>query len=163
MVRELLAAGANVDRPNAGTHTPLEVASEGGHDDIVDALLAEGADPTYKDALNDTALHFASVTLGAASVRIVVLLIDAGAEVDAISSDGTTPLMWGAAFGNVLTVKTLLVHGADPGIVDRGGRDAAGSVCVCLASAPYPQLLQCPAGGCEDEGTAEELADVLRR
>lgn len=163
VVNELLVAGANVHRPNAGTNTPLQVASEGGHAGVVDALLAFGANPRYKDALNDTALHFASATLGGSSVRIVILLIDAGAEVDARSGDGTTPLMWAAAFGNVLTVKTLLTHGADVGIVDGAGRDAAASVCRCLESRPHPQLLQCPTGGCQEEGTAEELRDVLRR
>ncbi|CAD7699523.1 unnamed protein product, partial [Ostreobium quekettii] len=163
VVHQLLAGGASVHHPNADTHTPLQVASEGGHADVVDALLAAGADPKYSDAVGDTALHFASATLGEPSVRTVVLLIDEGAEIDARSGDGTTPLMWAAAFGNVLTVKSLLAHGADPAIVDWGGRDAAGSVCRCLASRGRPLLLQCPAGGCEEPGKAEVLRELLRR
>ena len=41
------------------------------------------------------------------------LLIERGAEIDAVSPNGTTPLMMAAQYGSEDSVKLLLEHGAD--------------------------------------------------
>ena len=41
-------------------------------------------------------------------------LLDAGADVDGVTSEGVTPLMCAAAFGEMESVRLLLARGADP-------------------------------------------------
>jgi uncharacterized protein len=47
-------------------------------------------------------------------VRLVKLLLDRGATVDAESPNGTTPLMMAAQYGSEESVDALLARGADP-------------------------------------------------
>lgn len=56
-------------------------------------------------------LHYAAT---GPEPRLVRLLIERGAEVDAASPNGTTPLMMAAQYGSEDSVAVLLDHGADP-------------------------------------------------
>ena len=62
-VRALLAAGAEVNArnpPGQQRHmTPLMWAAYGGHAEMVELLLAGGADPALKDELGNTAAAYA--------------------------------------------------------------------------------------------------------
>ena len=51
----------------------------------------------------------------------VEAMIQAGAEVNAVRDDLTTPLWFAAAKGRIATVKILLQHGADPTLADKDG------------------------------------------
>ncbi|MGX1273012.1 ankyrin repeat domain-containing protein [Streptomyces phaeoluteigriseus] len=87
----------------------------------VDALLRAGADPATADRDGATALYLASVQGHSGIAR---RLLEAGAPPDAESagagSEGT-PLCAAACWGHTETVRTLLAHGADPGLrEDRG-------------------------------------------
>jgi ankyrin repeat protein len=77
-------------------------------------------------------LHYAAT---GPDPRLVLLLLERGAEVDAASPNGSTPLMMAAQYGSEDSVKLLLDRGADPrrrnqldqGVIDfarRAGRDA---------------------------------------
>jgi len=77
-VRELLKRGARVNAVDAGEHwTPLMFAAAEGQHDIVQALLAAGADAALRDTDGDTARDFArqrghtdvAATLAAAADR----------------------------------------------------------------------------------------------
>ncbi|KAJ4252869.1 hypothetical protein NW762_010775 [Fusarium torreyae] len=83
----LIRAGASVNhtRPNDGMNS-LYQAAAGGHTDSVRVLLRRGADPSYQTPYQWAPLHFAS------SVEILKLLVEAGADVNAISDTGKTPL-----------------------------------------------------------------------
>jgi ankyrin repeat protein len=80
--------GRNDDFPRRNpidtTSTPEEKTME-----IVQFLISKGADPTLRDALHMTALHFAVLQ---PHVPLVKLLIEAGASVDALDCEGRTPL-----------------------------------------------------------------------
>ncbi|KAH6618802.1 ankyrin repeat-containing domain protein [Boeremia exigua] len=63
VVRELLAAGASVTLASpASGMTPLSIAAREGRNDIVQALLERGADPSVRDSWNRSALFYASST-----------------------------------------------------------------------------------------------------
>jgi ankyrin repeat protein len=61
LVRLLLSARANVDQPDIDGMAPLMVAAKGGHLDIVDALVAQGADVRAFDKLHHGVLHWSAV------------------------------------------------------------------------------------------------------
>ena len=68
IVKELINAGANVNKGNSSKETPLMFASIGGHNEIVKILLSAGADINAKSSSYSsskgprsyTALYFAS-------------------------------------------------------------------------------------------------------
>ncbi len=78
-----------VDVGLTNTTTALHYAAERGHKEIVELLIAKGADINAKNATGDTSLHFA---VEAGEREIAELLIDNGAEVNAKNVQGQTPL-----------------------------------------------------------------------
>jgi uncharacterized protein len=90
----------------------LHLAAHFGHGDAVDALLHARADVrAYSDnAERNTALHAALA--GRGDARIVIRLLGAGADGNALAGGGYTPLHIAAFGGNLALVSTLLAHGA---------------------------------------------------
>lgn len=64
--------------------------------------------------------HLAASSNGHA--EIIQLLVDAGADINAVTDDGRTPLMQAAIQGHVDCVKTLLRNKADASIKDADGK-----------------------------------------
>ena len=75
-----------------------------------DAAWAQQADPHATDKRGYTALHHAAAMGLYEEARI---LIDRGAEVDAVARSGATPLMQAARCGHWKVGQLLLAHGAD--------------------------------------------------
>ena len=67
---------------------------------------------------NHTPLMVAS---GNGHVRVVQLLLEAGAQKEAVAADGSTPLMWAALEGRDSVVRLLLEAGAEMDVRDQGG------------------------------------------
>ena len=107
IVKLLVKFGADV---NAGAEKPLFAAATKGHVEIVRFLLESGADPDApKPNRSWTALHTALVT---SNPEIATILIDAGADVNAVSETGATPLMVAVKWGYTEIVERLLAEGA---------------------------------------------------
>ena len=66
-----------------------------------------------------TALHIAAA--GGNAYRLLKVLLDKGAAVDALDSSGATPLHHAVRHRNMREVSALLKAGADPSIVDAQG------------------------------------------
>lgn len=99
--RQLLGAGAD---PNAyADTTPLELAAGAGRLDLLDLLLAHGADP--RPPGGPTALH------AAADVACAERLLAAGVPVDG-GSAGHTPLICAADRGDDAVARLLVARGA---------------------------------------------------
>ena len=113
----LLAAGLSTSTPVAASRdsarhrTPLILACEHGHADIVEALLdADAGLLEARDASGRTALICA---VEARNVEVVRLLCNRGAAVEARGADRLTPLLVACGSGFVDVAAALLDHGAD--------------------------------------------------
>jgi len=108
-----------VDALNHAGETALMLAALRGHMGIVGQLLAHGA------AVNRSGwspLHYAAT---GPDPRIVELLLGRGAQVDARSPNGTTPLMMAARYGNEASVALLLAAKADSALRNQRNMSAA--------------------------------------
>ncbi len=107
--RLLIANGANVNQ-QAGEDTPLYMAVERGHADLVAALLEGGAGVDFREAaLGFTALHMAAVR---GYRDIAELLVQHGATVTSKNLRGETPIQLAARYGHGDVVGFLVAHGA---------------------------------------------------
>lgn len=99
---------------------PLGLASFFGHEDLVRLLLERGAQPgtPARNGMGVAPLHSAAA---GQHLGIARLLVEAGADVNAVSSEGFTPLHSAAQNGQIELVRMLLEHGADPTAATSGG------------------------------------------
>ena len=89
---------------------PLCTAVLAGEANVVDVLLAHGADPNATSRFSLPGLHLASA-LG--NETIVKMLLDNGADVNKEGKNGEAALHWAAAKGHKDIVQLLLVAGAN--------------------------------------------------
>jgi len=90
--------------------TPLALACLNGNEQLVELLLAAGADANAPERGGETALMTASRTGKPGAVKV---LLAHGADVNAHERRGQTALMWAAAEGNTEVVRLLIAAGAD--------------------------------------------------
>jgi len=112
-VRDLISADASrVNAFASDGFMPLGLAVFFGHPDVVEVLLAAGADVNLasREAMKVTPLHSAAASRRAGIAR---LLIAHGANVNARAENGFTPLHEAAANGDMEFAKLLLDRGAD--------------------------------------------------
>ena len=108
-ISELLDGGANPNSKDATGNPVLMLAAVYGSATVMQLLLDRGADPNAVNAAGASALHWSSGDPAKAR-----LLIGKGANVDAKSGPGRTPLAIAAAQdGNFDIVKLLVEKGAD--------------------------------------------------
>ncbi|CAB1352235.1 unnamed protein product [Coregonus sp. 'balchen'] len=130
----LLRKGANVNEKNKDFMTPLHVAAERAHNDIMEVLQKHGAKMNALDTLGQTALHRAAMaghlqTLRNSDVDYQLLEVAKAGDLDTVKSlcspqnvncrdlEGrhSTPLHFAAGYNRVAVVEYLLHHGADHG------------------------------------------------
>ena len=90
--------------------TPLHYASQGGHLEIVEFLIARGADVNSKNIADETPLHYAAA-LG--HKKVVDLLIDKEAILASENINGSIPLHNAANNGQIDIVRLLIEKGSD--------------------------------------------------
>ncbi|GAA3180092.1 ankyrin repeat domain-containing protein [Nonomuraea roseoviolacea] len=144
-VSELLAGGADPNRPSEGEDEGLPLCAAASWDRVeaARALLAAGADVNGREEGGWTALLWAAANGHADTAR---LLVEAGAEVDVTNDDGDTALTLAARRGALGVVRVLLDSGADATKYDGDGDTpldvAADWVGVHLESALLDQIGQ---------------------
>lgn len=93
------------------------------NDPIAYFLLNNGAKPdTLRSAAGRTALHVAAAYYACES--LCTALLNAGADINARTNDGTTPLMLAAKSAKLRLVKLLIEKGANPKLTDNKGKTA---------------------------------------
>ena len=110
-----------VQSKDSDGYTPLHHAAIGGHAEVVEVLLENGAKLDGIGSRGETALFLAS---SAGSAEVVELLAKNGADPNKASADGKTPLHKAAMSGHSEVVDALLAAGADATVKDRSGRTA---------------------------------------
>ena len=108
----------DVDVQNASTETALMMAALRGEVDWVQRLLARGAQ-AHKPGW--APIHYAAT---GPEVRVVALLLERGAPVEARSPGGDTPLMMAARYGMEASVDLLLARGASAASKNERNLDA---------------------------------------
>jgi hypothetical protein len=101
--------------------TPLLMASSAGKPEIIDLLLANGANPNTVDPSGTSPLILAAF---GGHTETVVSLLKAGADVNARTSDGTTALIEAARKRHADIVELLLMNDANPDSKDANERTA---------------------------------------
>jgi ankyrin repeat protein len=126
----LLAAGAEPNLPNVAPDREkdtalIAVSGHSGRDEytvsagvrIVKALLAKKASATARNEFAVTALHRAA----SQHPELARLLLDAGAPVNAVDHNGSTPLHRAAQGRQLALARELLDRGADVNAEEMGG------------------------------------------
>ncbi|XP_027889222.1 poly [ADP-ribose] polymerase tankyrase-1 isoform X1 [Xiphophorus couchianus] len=88
----LLRKGANINEKNKDFMTPLHVAAERAHNDILEVLQKHGAKVNAADTLGQTALHRAAL---AGHIQTCKLLLSYGADPSIVSLQGFTAAQMG--------------------------------------------------------------------
>ncbi|KAJ8672624.1 hypothetical protein QAD02_003883 [Eretmocerus hayati] len=117
LIKFLANAGASVDRINSDGDTPLLIALKYNFEPDVSLNLAKclielGADVNIKDKKGLTCLHW-SAMLDSNAVEATRMLLEAGAQVNCISNDGSTPLARAASSNDRDLIKLMIDAGAD--------------------------------------------------
>ena len=104
-------------------YTPLQLACFFGREDVARWLVAKGASLSAVSR-NRMAIQPLHAAAAGNHLDIVRLLLDAGADPNAVQSDSFRPLHSAAQNGNAAMVALLLARGADPALIDARGRTA---------------------------------------
>lgn len=118
-VPELVRKGADLNYvdPNLG-RTPLYAACISDRVRAIEALVQHGADPnkrfTYRSPVDGRTEADVTALMYAVSPEAAMVLISAGADVNAADATGTTPLMRAGFYGRPAVVSVLLRAGARP-------------------------------------------------
>jgi len=101
---------SSVNTPDENGRTPLALAAAGGRKEIVEILLANGADVNARNDRQSSTLHFAA---SRGDTEIVSILLEHGADVNARAIGQATPLCWASSAGRKEAAEVLLAGGAD--------------------------------------------------
>jgi uncharacterized protein len=107
-----------LEAANKAGETALMMAALRGNEEWVKRLLERGA---QINRTGWTPLHYAAT---GSATPLVALLLDKGADIEAPSPNGTTPLMMAARYGNQESAVLLLVRGAKARSVNQAGLNA---------------------------------------
>ncbi len=164
VVKYLVEHGANMDQMSCEGSTAIMPAILRGQTDVIRYLISKGANTNYKI----TSGHkFSPLQLACqlGHADIVRSLLDAGADVNSVAGDGSTPLISAVFKGHIDVVKMLLDHGANKayringldasGFAERFGYKAikevidshvsksSGKGCLLLLITPFIGMLAC--------------------
>ena len=111
-----------------GLGTPLHLAAEEGHKDMMSLLLKEGCPTNVTDGNGLSVAHFAAMF---GEVDIIEMLVKHGLDVRLRDVDGSTALHVAAQCGQVAILEMLVNHGLDVNVVNSKGRTPLHLAAAC--------------------------------
>ncbi|KAA0719985.1 Tankyrase-1 [Triplophysa tibetana] len=131
----LLRKGANVNEKNKDFMTPLHVAAERAHNDIIEVLQKHGAKNPNSIILSSASICFDTAETLAETLPILNWCCDparcqtpaagSASDINGVDTLGQTALHRAALAGHLQTCRLLLSYGADPAVVSLQGFTAA--------------------------------------
>ncbi|XP_048794003.1 ankyrin repeat and SOCS box protein 3 [Lagopus muta] len=107
----LLEAGVDPDQVTTESNTPLFLAVENGHVDVVRFLIQNGASVEGSHSWSGwNSLHQAAFQQ---HIEIMKILLEKRADIECKDDFGITPLFVAAQYGRLESLRTLISHGAD--------------------------------------------------
>ena len=135
-----------------GPGLPIVDAARSGDVQTIQRLAAEGANLNERWGVNNwTPLMHAVHKSQAGAVHA---LLEAGADVNARTSNGMTALLMAAGYGQETIVRDLLKHGADVSL-----RHADGASALDLAVSGVPDIDRVTVGDCQT-GTVKAILEA---
>ncbi len=124
-VQWLVSRGDAVDQADPIGFTALMEAAREGHVALVRDLLVRGA--YVRAQAKPAALSFEPVHLAALGDEPEILraLVEAGADINVVDTDGTPPLVWALYEQRDKAARWLIAHGADQSLRNKFGDTAA--------------------------------------
>jgi ankyrin repeat protein len=138
IVQLLINAGAPVNPSATSLWTPLADAAFAKKFDIMKLLLQSGAKVDAPDHRGVPLL----LSTGFFDPTVTTILLDAGADTNAVDREGETALMKASGHGGKETVKVLIEHHADVNRKDVKGRTALMHAAAGYDSDAIPLLLE---------------------
>ncbi len=120
MMELFVSRGADINKVNSRGEQALLHAAWKGRLEAVRWLVDHGA-RLNRQGKEWAAMHYAAF---GGHAEVVAYLLERGADVNALSTNGSTPLMMAAREGKETIAKTLLTAGARTDIVNERGDDA---------------------------------------
>ena len=121
-VKSCIQKGASVNAKLGDSgFTALMLAAGEGYTEMVELLLANGADANAADALKNTPLMKAAMNGHKETVKA---LLAHGAQVNTRGERGFTALMWAAQYGYADAIKVLLSNSAEVNVKSELGDTA---------------------------------------
>jgi len=125
-VRFFVERGADIDALDNSRSTLLHRASYQGNVEVSQLLLEWGANINVQNGWRQTALHLALVRmrdeLDDEFFDFIQLLLEHGADVDALDYDNSTPLHMASQYGSLRATCLLLEHGANVRLQNNGSQ-----------------------------------------
>lgn len=121
----LISLGANVNAVNTESGwTALHYTVSDGNLHSSEVLIQNGADVNSKSAETQQTPVYVAINRLKNPIKILALLIEKGADINAQDRRGNTPLIDAIRTGNINVVKFLLFHKARLDIVNNQGKTA---------------------------------------
>ena len=120
MMELFVSRGADINKLNSNGEQALLLAAWKGKLEAVRWLVERGA-RLKRQGKQWTALHYAAF---GGHAEVVAYLLERGADINALSTNGSTPLMMAAREGKESIARSLLAAGARSDIVNEYGDDA---------------------------------------
>ena len=118
-VQSLTDHGADVNALNNEWQTPLWFACSDRQEHLVKFLLHKGSNSDIADKNGDSSLHAAMY--GCCSTEIIQEVIEHGAHVNTVNTDGASPLLLACSTAQTESIKLLLRAKSDPNITFNDG------------------------------------------
>lgn len=135
--------GVNINEKDYKGDSPIIIASQNGHVDIVDLLLSKGANANDEDVNGKSSVIYASES---GHVNVVELLLSKGASIHKRDNDdGLSSIISASYYGHVNVVELLLSKGAnihDKIINDNNSEDDGFNSLMCASFRGHADIVK---------------------